>query len=223
VSVALVLFDVDGTLIDSRPAIVAAYRHAFNTVLGIEHPRSDDEVRELLAPRLREVCELVAGDQADACVEAYNRFYLEEAEELVAALPGTQELLAALVDRGIAIGLVTNKGRERIGPDLRRAGLDGFPLAAVICSEDTENRKPHPAPIEAALRRAGREPASAVYVGDGPQDVLAARAAGVPAVGAAYGYYGAAHLDAVTPDVLISAPGELLVHLDGIGVPEVSR
>jgi phosphoglycolate phosphatase-like HAD superfamily hydrolase len=210
-----VLLDVDGTLIDSRPAIVAAYRHAFAEVLGIEHPQTEAEVRALLSPRLQEACELVAGDRADACVAAYRAFYLEHGDDLVTAIPGAAGLLDGLVARGVRVGLVTNKGRERIGPDLRRAGLDGVPLAALVCAEDTLARKPDPEPILLAMHQCGCRPEAAMYVGDGPQDVLAARAAGTRAVGAAYGYYGRERLAAAGPEALISRPEELLDLIDG--------
>jgi HAD superfamily hydrolase (TIGR01509 family) len=204
-----VVFDVDGTLLDSRPAIVAAYRHAFGTVLGIEFPR-DDEVRALLAPRLREVCETHAGDRAAEVEAAYRSFYLERGDALVRAMPGAVELLEGLEKRGLAVALVTNKGRERLGPDLRRGGLDGFELAATVCSEDAVERKPHPEPFEVALRRCGVEAAAALYVGDGPQDVQAAKAAGSRVVGAAYGYYGAEALAPFEPTATIARADDLL-------------
>lgn len=209
-----ILFDVDGTLIDSRPAIVAAYRHAFATVLGIEWPTTQNQVRELMAPRMQEVCAQVAGERGPECEVAYRAFYLEQADRLVTVLPGARELLDGLVDRGMAIGMVTNKGRERLGPDLRRAGLDHVPLAAVVCSEDTVDRKPHPAPLLAALGQAGCHPAAAMYVGDGPQDMLAAAGAGVRAIGAAYGYYGAERLREHEPHAIIERPEHLLALLD---------
>ena len=209
-----VLFDVDGTLIDSRQAIVAAYQHAFATVLGITYPRTDEDVLKLLAPRVSEVCEQIAGDRAEECVAAYAAFYLQGGDDLVQAMPGARDLLVGLVERHTAIAMVTNKGRERLAPDLRRAGLDDLPLAAVVCSEDTVERKPHPAPILLALQRASCDARTALYVGDGPQDMQAAAAAGVRAVGAGYGYYGTQRLMEYTPFAIIEQPERLLEILD---------
>lgn len=204
-----VLLDLDGTLIDSRPAVAAAYRHAFSTVLNDPSWREAD-VDELLVERLLEVCERVAGTRAAACASAYDQFYREHGDDLVRAFPGARELIDGLHARGIATSLVTNKGRTRLGADLRRARLTEGDFTAIVVAEDTVQRKPHPAPIQLALRRLGRSPEAAIYVGDGPHDIEAATAAGVAAVGVDYGYYGAAALRARAPLAVISSPLELL-------------
>jgi len=215
-----VLFDVDGTLIDSRAAIVAAYRHAFRVVVGVEYPQTEAEIRALLAPRLREVCQAFAGSRATACEEAYRRFYLEATDGLVTAMPGVAETLAGLMARGLGIGLVTNKGRERLATDLERTGLAGIDLEPIVTAEDSAERKPDPRPIVIALERAGIGASQAVYVGDGPHDVAATAAVGVASVGATYGYYGRDLLAAAGAGALIEAPGELLELLDsGTALP----
>lgn len=213
-TISHVFFDVDGTLIDSLPAIVGAYRHAFATVLGIDYPRSDDEVRAILAPRLDETCARVGGEQAGACADAYRAAYAEQAGELIRAMPGASELLEELVGRGIGVGIVTNKGGERLFQDLARARLDHVPFSAVVAAEHSVERKPHPRPLLLALEQAGCEASEAMYVGDGPHDIAAARAARMASVGVAFGYYGAARLAEHGPDAIIEALLDLLVVLE---------
>lgn len=216
----LVLFDVDGTLIDSRPAIVAAYRHAFVTVVGLDYPRTEEEITAVFEPRLAEVCFRIGGSRGEECVSAYSSFYLEHCDGLVRPFVGALELLKELNKRGFAVGLVTTKGRERIRPDLRRAGLASVPFAAIVCAEDTVERKPHPAPLLLAMELAGAGPEESAYVGDGPHDMLAAVAAGVLAVGAGYGYYGPDRLAAAKPAAVLGEPADLFAvlerHADGL-------
>jgi phosphoglycolate phosphatase-like HAD superfamily hydrolase len=209
-----VLFDVDGTLIDSRAAIVASYRHAFDAVLGVEFPQTDDEVRDLMAARLREACERVAGDRAAECEATYRAFYLETGSALVTPIPGARALLDGVVARGLAVGLVTNKGGERLAADLAHGGMEGFEWSAVVTAEDCAERKPHPMPIRLALRQAGAAPRATVYLGDGPHDLVAASASEVLGVGAAYGYYGRGSLAEHDSWAIIDAPGELLDVID---------
>ena len=210
---AHVLLDVDGTLIDSRAAIVAAYRHAFAQV-GVDYPTTDEQIARLLAQRLDEACLEVAGGDATECAGAYRAIYPDVSSALVTPLAGARELLEGLVERGIAISLVTNKGRERLGPDLEHAGLADIPIVAAVTADDSPERKPHPRPILICLDRAGCAPGDAIYVGDGPHDIQAARAAGVAAAAAAYGYYGLPELEAERPDIVIDRPQQLLAFLD---------
>jgi phosphoglycolate phosphatase-like HAD superfamily hydrolase len=104
---------------------------------------------------------------------------------------------------------VTNKGIERTLIDLRVAGIQAETFAAIVTAEDTVERKPHPAPILLGLERAGAVAADAIYVGDGPQDIWAARNAGMPVIAVAYGFYDRAALSPLDPDRLVDTPGAL--------------
>ena len=209
----LALLDVDGTVIDSRAAILAAYRVAF-TAVGVPFAEDAPGVARLLAQRVGEAGAELAGDRAAACEQAYRDAYPVVSTSLVTALDGARELLDGLAARGIPIGFVTNKGRDRLGPDLALAGFGDLSLAVVVTAEDSAERKPHPRPIQIALERTGCPPAEALYLGDGPHDVRSARVAGVAAVGAAYGYYERAVLEAEDPDLVVDRPDELLGHID---------
>ncbi|MDO9377450.1 MAG: HAD hydrolase-like protein [Nocardioidaceae bacterium] len=210
-----VLFDLDGTLIDSRPALVAAYRAAFDEVLGTEFPELEDDPERFLTPRVLEVCTDVAGPRAGDCVEAYDRHYRDTTYRLVTPYPGILDMLAVLRGRGVVTGIVTNKGRARAERDLAWVGIEPGSLAAVVCAEDTVERKPHPAPVALGIATAGVGAAETVYVGDGPQDARSGRACGASTISVLYGYYGREALREAGADHVAATPADLARLLTG--------
>ncbi|MDA0638638.1 HAD family hydrolase [Nonomuraea sp. MCN248] len=207
-----VLFDLDGTLVDSRPAILDCYRAALAPV-----PRGWETLLELglgrvMRWRMREVMAVVAGDRAAECESRYERHYLDEGHRKVVLYPGAVDLLDALREQGSRLGIVTNKGRVRTEHDLRtvHGTRDLLPLFdVVVTTEDTTERKPSPAPILLGLQRAGWTAGDCVYVGDGPHDAEAALAAGTGFVGAGWGYYPDELASARPPLAVAAVPGEL--------------
>lgn len=202
-----VLFDLDGTLVDSRGAVTACYARVFADHLDQPFPPPGLGAGEIFAMRPAELFARIAPDRAEALHAAYRAAYPACAPE-VRVFEGVGALLTGLVRAGRAVSLVTNKGLERTLIDLRVAGIAPELFRAVVTAEDTVERKPHPAPIVLGLKRAGADPAQAVYVGDGPQDILAARAAGIPAVAVTYGFYTAEDLAPHAPAALVAdVPG----------------
>jgi pyrophosphatase PpaX len=209
VRVPVVLFDLDGTLIDSGPIIMASMRHASVTVLGREP--DEERVRAAiggagLVAQMRDL----DPERVDELVAAYRAHN----EPLHAELEAFDEMLALLPRLragGRRLGIVTAKRRETV-----QLALDRFPALAeatdvLIGADDTERHKPDPAPIVEALARLGAPPHDAAYVGDSPFDVRAAKAAGVLAVAVAWGGIHAAEtLAAEAPDHLVRSPEELL-------------
>lgn len=207
-----VFFDLDGTLIDSRPAIVSTYRHVFDSVLGRPFAAGTGErLRALLAMRPAEVFAEQTADSVDTCLKAYNAFYLAQGGHEVRPYDGARALLDRLRAIGRGVGIVTNKGQARARLDLRNTGLiDEKDLTVLIGAEKTVERKPHPAPLFAALEHSGAAAGDSIYVGDGPHDMEAAIRAGMACVGASYGYYAASALNGAGADALIAAPLDLL-------------
>ena len=205
----IVLFDLDGTLIDSGPIILASMQHAVRTVLGREIP---PEELGLTIGGQGIVAQMQAIDeeQADALLAAYKEHNdglhetLEAFDELLAVLPG-------LVAEGRKLGIVTAKRHRTAG-----LALDRFPALArsfevVVAHEDTERHKPDPEPVLLAVERLGGVPAEAAYVGDSPFDIGAARAAGVYAVAVGWGgIHPDERLLAEGPDAFVRTPEELL-------------
>ncbi len=189
----LLLFDLDGTLVDSARDLHAA-AVALCTGLGLTPP-DFATFRECVslggAAMLR--CASPGADDARVA-ELLPRFlalYDADIASRGGLFAGMAEVLAAVEAAGARWGVVTNKpGR------LARRLLDALDLStrcAVLIGGDTlPTRKPDPAPLREACRRCATDPQHAVYVGDDPRDVEAARAAGMPAIAAAWGYVGAA-------------------------------
>ena len=209
-----VLFDFDGTLACSTPAIVESYRYAFTEVLGYDFPATPEDMTEMLTVRFRELCANRAGDRAPELVTKFRERYLGELESPPHLYGGVLDMFAALRERGISVGLVTNKTRVAAEHEIRRCGLAEIEFRCVITADEASRGKPDPMPVLLGLRDAGCQADQALYVGDGGHDVLAARGAGVRAVGAAYGDWGAETLRAVGAYAVIDTPLGLLDVLD---------
>ena len=189
-----VLFDLDGTLVDTAPDL----GHALNlqrTRHGLA-PLPDELIRPQASHGARGLLGLGFGVQPD---DAKFPAMREEFLELYAAnicrhsrpFDGILELLAAIETRGLKWGVVTNKPARFTEPLMSL--LDLAERAACIVSGDTcPQPKPHPAPMLAAAELCGAAPAACLYLGDAERDIEAARAAGMPALVAAWGYLDAA-------------------------------
>jgi pyrophosphatase PpaX len=205
----VVLFDLDGTLIDSGPIILASMRHATRTVLGAEVDES--RMRAAIGgPGLVAQMRELDPARVDELVEAY-RLHNEPLHEQLEACEGMLVLLPRLRARGHTLGIVTAKRRETVElafgrfPELREL------TDVLVGADDTERHKPDPDPLLEALRRLDAEPEDAAYVGDSPFDIRAAKAAGLLAV--AVGWGGIHHEERLLseqPDVFVREPEELL-------------
>jgi pyrophosphatase PpaX len=205
----VVLFDLDGTLIDSGPIIMASMRHASVTVLGLEP--DEERVRAAIGgPGLIAQMRDLDPGRVDELVAVY-RAHNEPLHATLESFDGVFELLAELHRRGHRLGIVTAK---RVAT--ARLALDRFPLlddlaGVLVGAEDTERHKPDPDPLLEALRRLGARPEDAAYVGDSPFDIRAATAAGCLAVAVGWGgIHPDERLLAEEPDALVHEPGEIL-------------
>ena len=203
------LFDLDGTLIDSGPIILASMRHAALTVLGVEV----DEIRVRAAiggPGLAAQMHELDPTRVDELVDAYRR-HNEPLHEQLEAFGRMVDVLGDLRERGHRLGIVTAKRRETV-----RLAFSRFPVLeeltdVLVGADDTDRHKPEPDPVLEALARLEATPDQAAYVGDSPFDVRAAKAAGVFAVAVAWGgIHDEERLAAEQPDALVHEPEELL-------------
>lgn len=210
-----VLFDFDGTLACSTPAIVESYRYAFTEVLGYPFPDSDADRNEMLTVRFLELCANRGGERAQELVTKFRERYLGELDSPPHLYDGVLDLFAGLRERGITYGMVTNKTRVAAEHEIRRCGLAEVEFRCVITADEASRGKPDPLPVQLGLTAAGCRPDQALYVGDGGHDVVSARGAGVRAVGAAYGDWGAQALRTAGAYAVIETPLGLLDVLDG--------
>lgn len=182
------LFDWDGTLIDSRQALVHSWHDVTIEVLGRRWPVEDDDVRLVLSRRGVEVFPLLSEDVAvvAALEEHFTPAYERHAAELVRPFPGAVALLERLQVAGVAVGVVTSKARVRYTADVARGALAHL-VAAVACAEDVARGKPDPLPVHHVLEQLRVPVDRAVLVGDTTVDIAAGRAAGVRTIGVTWG------------------------------------
>ena len=211
------LFDFDGTLVDTTEMIFQSMRHATSSVLG----RDDFSREELLAnvgqPLPRQM-EILDAEKAELLLEAYRAHHEEHHDALIAEFPGVDEALYRLRAAGVRVVVVTSKRRRSVEMALEKfPGLD-LVVDLFVTMEDTREHKPHPEPLLKGLELAGDVPREkAVYVGDSPFDVQAAKAAGLTSVAVSWGAFSEDTLREADPDHLvpdIDAVVDLLLELE---------
>jgi pyrophosphatase PpaX len=201
-----VVFDLDGTVVDSVELIIVSFQHAIRTVLGREISREESVV--WVGMPLREQMEKFSPERADELVEAYREFNHREHDRMLTLYEGIEDLLHALRRAGVKVGLVTSKSRFTTQMAFDLTGIESY-FESVVCAGEASGDKPSPDPILACLQQLGVEPSAAVYVGDSPSDIQAALAAGTAAIAVAWGVFSADRLRAEKPDVLVHTIPEL--------------
>lgn len=186
-----VLFDLDGTLLDSAPDLAAAANQVRTNrglpVLALTDYRAhaSSGARGMLGVALGMAPDHF--DYADTKTEflaAYQSVLLH-----AQAFDGVATLLVQLQAAGLSWGIVTNKA-ERLALPLIASKVELASAGAVVCGDTTPHAKPHPEPMFEAARRLRLDPVNCIYVGDDERDIVAGRAAGMPTVAALYGYLG---------------------------------
>jgi HAD superfamily hydrolase (TIGR01509 family) len=210
-TVAAALFDWDGTLIDSRAALLAAWRESTSRVLGRAYPATPAEQRTVFTlPGAQIWSQLASDDDELAALAASFQESYERYADGVCAFPGVREMLERLRAAAVSIAVVTSKARRRYGSDIAHAGLEGV-IDAAICAEDAVRAKPDPGPVVRALEQLGVAGALAIMVGDTPVDMAAGIAAGTRTMGVAWGHASEAELLAAGAEAVARNPGEVLV------------
>jgi pyrophosphatase PpaX len=201
-----VVFDLDGTVVNTIPLIIASYDHAMWSVLG-EHTEPG-QARSWIGQTLYQTFQSRYPDHAEALIEAYTEFNLREMSTRLEQYPGLSELLSDLARAGIKFGVATSKRRHSAELTLGYSGLDQI-LPVTVAMEDTAVHKPDPAPLVLALERLGTVAAAAVYVGDAVVDVAAAKAAGMAVIAVTWGAGTREELVAAEPSAVVDTVAEL--------------
>ncbi len=216
-NVKLLIFDVDGTLVDSQDLIVAAQRETF-LAHGLEPP-SRERSLSIVGLSLIQAFRVLLGE--DGPVESLAEGYKQAFQRLRAdpayhepLFPGAAELLTELSRRrDVVLGIATGKSRRGVSHLVERYGWER--LFATIQTADDAPSKPHPAMLELAMAEVGVGPEDSIMIGDSTFDMAMARAAGVGAIGVSWGYHRPEALMATGAEHVVGSYDELKTHLAG--------
>jgi pyrophosphatase PpaX len=203
-----VLFDLDGTLVDSGAIILASFKHAARTVLARDV--EEEQIAALVGgSSLHEQMRALDPAHVDELVQVYREHNRPLHDELE-AFDGVEALVETLSRQGRKLGIVTAKGRQTVDLAFAVLPLEQY-FAAVVTADMTERHKPDPEPVLKALELLGSAPGTAAFVGDSPYDVGAGKAAGVFTVGVSWGkIHPDERLREAGADVVVHSPEELL-------------
>ena len=204
-----VLFDLDGTLIDSIELIVNSALYAFEKC-GHPAPAAEEWLADLGMP-LRTMFGRFVEDESRMTdlVAGYREYQLANHDRLVRPYDEVATTLEALHERGYDLAVVTSKAEPLAHRGLAHVGLDDY-FDVVVGLESCTRHKPDPEPVQIALERLGVPPDAAAFVGDSPHDMAAGRAAGVTTIAALWGPFSRGQLAASEPNYYIERMSELL-------------
>jgi phosphoglycolate phosphatase len=213
----VLLFDLDGTLIDSAPDLAGAAND-----LRADHglpPLPHAALRPMVGSGARGMVGIAFGavpgdDRFDALKDAFLARYADRLLHSTQVFEAMQPVLDMLDRAGLPWGIVTNKAMRFTAPLVDGLGLSQR-AKVVIAGDTTPHAKPHPEPLLEAARRLGVAPQACAYIGDDHRDMVAGRAAGMATLAAAWGYLGQGEpIDAWAADHVLSAPDQLLHWLE---------
>ena len=210
------LFDLDGTLVDTIDLIMASFRHATETVLGEALP--DELLLRDVGTPLAAQMHSFSPEHAQELVRVYREHNLAAHDTLAAEYPGTDEALAAIKAAGYPIGVVTSKLAGMAWRGLELFDLAGY-VDIMVGADDVAVHKPDPFPLRHAAGLLGIPLEECAYVGDSPHDMAAAVSGGAVAIAALWGPFDREVVMAQHPDHALTSISELPGLLDQIGCP----
>jgi pyrophosphatase PpaX len=207
----VVLFDLDGTVVDSGGIILASMRHATREVLGRDF--GDAELMQAVGgPGLEAQMEVFAPERVEELVRVY-RAHNEPLHDELQACAGMEDVLLRLHEQGHRLGVVTAKRRSTVELAFARVPIAHL-FETVVGGDETQKHTPDPEPLLLAAKRMNARPDETAYVGDSPFDIRAAKAAGMHAIAVTWGrIHDRERLEREEPDAIVDTAEELLEHL----------
>jgi HAD superfamily hydrolase (TIGR01509 family) len=206
-----ILFDSDGTLVDSLKLIVSAYNYAVEPVL--HETFRDEQVASLFGPPMEKIFSTVLpANFANTAVLRYHEYYREHFHDYAKVYPGIPELVTSLYDSNQKLGVVTGAGRTAAELTLELSGLSSA-FETVVTGDDVNRPKPDPDGLRLAIHKMSAAPDRTIYIGDSGVDIRAAKNAGAKSAGALWGSRHPTELIKMNPDFLFHKPSEVLESL----------
>jgi HAD superfamily hydrolase (TIGR01662 family) len=201
------LFDWDGTLVDSAQLGLTAFEQSF-AALGVVFDH--DIYREAYSPNWYSVYQAMGlpEDMWLRADELWTQHYGEQTAQLV---DGAKQTISKLQERGYRLGIVSSGNGIRVAREIANVGFDNV-FEVVVCHEQMENRKPHPEGLETALRLMNRSREESCYIGDAPEDIEMGKRAGLLTVGVRSAYPTNWKLKSAGPDIYVESLVELSEH-----------
>ena len=205
--ITTLLFDLDGTLINTNELIIASFLHTLNHYYPNQYTRED--VYEFIGPSLLETFSGLDLERAEEMIEHYREHNHLHHDLLVEEYEGVYETIQELKERNYKVGIVTTKMRKAVQRGLLKGRLDPF-FDVVVTLDDVKNPKPDPEPIELALKLIGSSAEETIMVGDNSHDILAGKNAGTKTAGVAWALKGREYLEQYGPDYMLENMRDLL-------------
>jgi pyrophosphatase PpaX len=220
--ITTVLFDLDGTLVDSIELIVSAAMNAFASRAGPSP--SEAQIRNTIGRPLPTTFGpwLVDDNDLPFLIAKYREYQLEHHDRMTCAYDGIVGAVSELHSSGYRMGIVTSKVGFMAQRALDHCGLGPY-MQCLVASDSTTKHKPEPEPVLLALEQLGSTPADAIYVGDSPYDMQAARAAGVHALGVTWGAFTIDTLQEAGADAVIEHASSLAPYVAARNATVLSR
>lgn len=209
-NITTILFDLDGTLIDTNELIISTYLHTLEKYFPGKYTRED--VLPFLGPTLHEVFGAMDPERVEEMVLEYRTYNLANHDALVKEFVGVMETIETLKKKGYKLAIVTTKREDVAFKGLRLMKLDSF-FDVMVAYDHVQKVKPDPEPIFLALEKLGSKPEETLMVGDNFHDVLAGKNAGTKTAGVAWTIKGRDYLAKYEPDYMLENMTDLLTIL----------
>ncbi|MFC2947238.1 pyrophosphatase PpaX [Virgibacillus sediminis] len=205
-SIHTILFDLDGTLIDTNELIMASFSH---TLSEFNHSFTREQIMEFNGPPLMDTFINIDPTKADQMVAAYRGHNHANHDSYVTAFPHVKDTILQLKEKNFKLGIVSTKMRAGVDMGLTAVGLDGC-FDAIVTYDDVNHPKPHAEPVLRGMELLGGDPATTLMVGDNYHDIESGKNAGVKTAGVAWAHKGKERLLSYHPTYMLDDMRDLL-------------
>ncbi|MCB2288687.1 pyrophosphatase PpaX [Clostridium sp. CS001] len=208
-----ILFDLDGTLLDTNELIIQSFKHTYKTHLNKDVDK--DEIIKSFGEILKITLDREFGEHSDEAIKTYRNFQVENFEKLIAIHQGVKEGIIELYSQGYKLGVVTSRLNDSAIRGLKHFGLMEY-FQSIIGADDTDKHKPDPTPAFMALKEMGGKPEETMIVGDSPFDILCGKNAGIKSVAVGWSALPMDTILKYEPDYVVDSMEELITLIESL-------